>query len=65
MMNAIFKFYALAAMLILYRNGIEVIIGVARIFDWGGPIPVADQENFGGGGILSTNPQKFGCLHRN
>ena len=25
------------------------IIGVARIFDWGGPIPVADLENFGGG----------------
>ena len=24
-------------------------IGVARIFDWGGPIPVADLENFGGG----------------
>ena len=26
---------------------------------------VADLENFGGGGILSTKPQKFGCLHRN
>ena len=26
---------------------------------------VADLENFGGGGgILSTKPQKFGCLHR-
>ena len=28
---------------------------------------VADPENFGGGiiKILSTKPQKFGCLHRN
>ena len=26
-------------------------IGVARIFDWGGPKPVADQENFGDGGF--------------
>ena len=27
---------------------------------------VAGLENFGGGGgILSTKPQKFGCLHRN
>ena len=26
---------------------------------------VADLENFGGGGILSTKLQKFGCLHRN
>ena len=26
---------------------------------------VADPENFGGGGILSTKPQKFGCLHQN
>ena len=29
---------------------------------------MADPENFGGGGIikiLSTKPQKFGCLHRN
>ena len=28
-------------------------------------LTVADLENFGGGGILSTKPQKFGCLHRN
>ena len=32
---------------------------------WFGPPPVADPEDFGGGGmikILSTKPQKFGCV---
>ena len=31
----------------------------------GSTAAVADPENFGGGGILSTKPQKFGCLHQN
>ena len=34
---------------------------------YGHRLPVADLENFGGRiiKILSTQPQKFGCLHRN
>ena len=50
------KFLSLVAFQLRWRGPLG--ISVARIFDWGGPIPVADLENFGGGDF--THKPSFG-----